>query len=252
MGRINDDGIGTSLHQSLGALQSVGCHAHSSCNAQTAFLVFAGHGLVLGLGYVFIGDETYQMIILVYHWQLLDLVLLQDLGGSGEVGLLMSCHEILAGHHVIDLPVEPTFKAKIPVRNDTNQPIVVVHDGNAADMIVAHHGQRILYRTAQADGYRIVDHSVLCSLHDGHLTRLRFNGHILVNDSDATFTGYGYGHGRFRNGVHRRRYERDVQVNVTRELGFQLYRFRQHLRISGYKQDVVKSQTVHHNFICNK
>ena len=40
--------------------------------------------------------------------------------------------------------------------------------------------------------------------------------------------------------------------DVTRELGLQLYRFRQYLGISGNKKDVIEGQTVHYNFICNK
>ena len=73
-----------------------------------------------------------------------------------------------------------------------------------------------------------------------------------MDDADTTFTGDGDGHLRLCHRIHSSRHKGYVQLDVARETGFQLYCLRQYLRISGNQQDVVESEAVHHNLICNK
>ena len=130
--------------------------------------------------------------------------------------------------------------------------VVIIHHGNTADMILCHHSQGIGHRTSSANGYGIIDHTVLGTFHDSHLTGLRLNRHVLMNHTDSTLTGNGNSHTALGHRIHRGRYKRHVQCDVPRELGFQLYRLGQYFRISGNQEDVIECQTVHHNFICNK
>ena len=129
---------------------------------------------------------------------------------------------------------------------------IVVNNGNTADMILRHDVEGLCDRSTQRDRYRVIDHTVLRTFHDSHLTGLVVNRHILVNNADTTLTSDGDGHLRFCDGVHGRCHEWYVQLDVTRETGFQLYRLRQYFRISRDQQDVVKCKTVHHDFVCNK
>ena len=96
-------------------------------------------------------------------------------------------------------------------------------------MVIVHHVERILHSTTTTDGNGIVDHTVLGTLHNGHLAGLFLDGHILVNDTNTTFTRYGNGHGCLRNGIHCRCDKGNIQFDVTGKLGFQLYLFGQHL-----------------------
>ena len=146
MSRIDDDGISTSIYQCLHALQCVAGDAYASSHTQTTLLVLASHRLILGLGDILIGDEAYEVVVLIHHGQLLNLVLLQNLSSSSQVGLLMGGYEILVGHYLVNLLVKPTFEAQVAVRDNTYQTVVVVDNGNATDMIFCHNVESILHR----------------------------------------------------------------------------------------------------------
>ena len=62
---VNDDGVGTGLNEGFHALHCVGCDAHAGCHTESAFVVFASHGLVFGLGDVFIGNQTHEAAVVV-------------------------------------------------------------------------------------------------------------------------------------------------------------------------------------------
>ena len=72
---IDDDSIYTGLHQSLHALEGVGCDAHAGSHAQATLLVLAGHWLVGCLGYILICYKSEQTVLAIHHGQLLNLVL---------------------------------------------------------------------------------------------------------------------------------------------------------------------------------
>ena len=127
------------------------------------------------------------MITCIHHWQLLDFVLLQYLCSSSQVGLLMSGYKIFACHHLVYLLIQTTFKAQIPVGNDSHEMIVLIHHGNTSDMIFMHHVESILHCTASADGHWIVDHTVLGTFHDSHLACLFLYRHILMDYADTAF-----------------------------------------------------------------
>ena len=231
--RINDDGIGTGIHQRLHAFQRIDSHAHAGSHAQPTFLVLTGHGLVLGLRDVLVCNQSHQVVVLVHHGELLYLVLLQYLSRCSQVCLLVCRHQVLARHHVVNLVVQPTFKTKVTVGHDAHQMVLVVHHGNTADVVLSHHRQRLGHCRTAPDGHRIVDHSVLSTFHDSDFASLRLYRHILVHHADAAFTRNGNRHGRFRHGVHGSRHKRNIQLDVLRETGFQLYRLGQYFRISG-------------------
>ena len=224
VGCVDDDCIGSGLYQCTSTLQRVGSHAHTGGHAQAALIVLAGHRLVLGLGDVLIGDKSHEVVVLVHYRELLYLVLLQYLGCGSQVGLLMRGHEVVLRHNLVYLLVELLLEAQVAVGDDTHQVVLVVNDWYAANVVVAHHVERILHSAAAAYGDGVVDHSVLGTLHYSHLAGLCLDRHILVDNADATLASYRNGHRRLCHGVHCSRNERNVQVYVARELGFQLYR----------------------------
>ena len=233
MSRINDNGIGTCRHQCLQTRHGVSSHAHASSHAQPAFLVFASHGFVLGLGNVLVSDESHQLVVGVHHRQLLYFMFLQDLCSRSQVGPGMRGHQILMGHHLVDGLVQPAFKTQVTVGHDANQMPVVINNRNTSDVIAAHHFQRIPHGLAATDGHRVVNHAVLGTLHDSHLVRLFLNRHVLVYHADASLACDSDGHGRLGDGIHGGRHERSIHLDVTREFGFQPNLLGQNFRISG-------------------
>ena len=160
--------------------------------------------------------------------------------------------EVLGSHHLVNLLVETAFEAQVAIGHDAHQFVIIVHDGDATNVVVGHHGKGILHGAAAANGHRVVDHAVLGTLHDSHLASLGLYRHVLMNHTDTTFAGDGDGHCRLGDRVHGGGYKRHIQCNVSRKARFQLYSLRQYFRISRNKQDVIKSETVHHDFVFYK
>ena len=250
--RIDHDGISTSIYQCLHTVEGIGSDADTCGNTQTTLLILAGHGLVLGLRDVLIGNQTDQMIVLIHNGQFLDLVLLQDLGGSRQVCLLVGGHEVILRHDFLHRTVQTTLEAQVTVRHDTYKVIAVIDNGDTADMILRHDVEGLSHRRSLGNRDRIIDHTVLSTLDDSHLTGLIVDRHILMDHTDTTFTGNGDSHLRLGDGIHRSCHKRDVQLDVPREAGFQLYCLGQYFRIGRDQQDIVKCQAVHYDFVINK
>ena len=213
--RVDDDGINARLHQGLHTLEGIGCHTHSGSHAQTSLGILASHGLVGRLGDVLVGDETDEVVLFIHYGKFLYLVLQENLAGTLQVSLLVRHHQVLLGHHLVYLAAQVRLETEVTVGHDAHQLVVLIDHGNTSDVVFGHEVQGILHCLASHDGDRVVDHTVLGTLHDGHLACLLLDGHILVDYTNATLARYGDGHGCLGNSVHSRRYEGNLQVDVS-------------------------------------
>ena len=146
VGGIDDDGVGTGIHQSLHTVERIGSYTHTSSHTQTALVILTSHRFILGLGNILIGNQTDQTIILVDHGQLLDLVLLQNLGSSDQVGLLMGGHEIILRHDLLNGTIQATLETKVAVGHDTHEVIIIVNHGDTTNMILRHNIEGLRHR----------------------------------------------------------------------------------------------------------
>ena len=229
MSSIDNQSINTSLDQSLCTLQGIDSNAYTSSNTQTSLSILASHWLVLSLSDVLVSNQTYQVVFAIYNRKLLNLVLLQNLSSSNKVGLLMSGNKVLACHNLVNILVQMAFEAKVTIGYDTYQVVFIVNNRNTTDVVIMHHIKSIFHCATSTDSNRIVDHTILGTLYDSYLMSLFLNRHVLVDDTDTTFACDSYRHRSLSNSIHRSCDEWDIQLDVTRELGFQLYLFRQYL-----------------------
>ena len=217
MCRVNDNGIDACIDECLDAFHRVDCHTYAGSNAQTAFGILTSHGFVLGFRDVLISNESDQTTVGVYYGEFLNFVLLQDFTCAGQICRRVGRYEIIARHHFVDRAIEVMLEAQIAVRDNTHELHVIVYDGDTADVIFGHERQGVSDGFSALDGHRIVDHAVLGTLHDGHLTRLLFDRHIFVDHTDTAFTGDRNRHGGFGHSVHGCRHEGNVQLNIARK-----------------------------------
>ena len=206
--RINDNGIRPCIHQSPHALQSVIRHSHSGSNAQTTFAILARHRFILCLGNILIGNQSDELAVGIDYGQLLDFVAQQNVGRTLQVGVV-SGHQPLLGHHLVDTLIHIFLKTKVTIGNNTYQISFIIYHRNTTNLVFSHQSQRISHRRTSLDSYRVINHTVFGTLHNSYLTCLLLNGHILMNNSDTTFTGNGNSHLRFGNRIHGSSYKRD-------------------------------------------
>ena len=131
----------------------------------------------------------------------------------------MRRHKIVFCHHFVNQFIHVALETQVAVGHNAHQSVVIINNWNATDVIIVHHGQCFLDRTASSNRHRVVDHAVFCPLYDGNMAGLVFYGHVFMNDTDATFACNSYGHGRLSDCIHGRSHERYVQNDVTCELG---------------------------------
>ena len=164
----------------------------------------------------------------------------------------MGHHEVLACHHLVNLAALVGLEAQVAVGHDAHQLVVSTHYGDAADVILSHQIQRIAYGLAAHDGDWVIDHTVLGTLYDSHLASLLLDAHVLVDNADTAFTGYGDGHRRLSDGVHSCGDKRNLKFYVARELGTQRNLAGQYCGISWNKQDVIEGDTLHNYLVFNE
>ena len=100
------------------------------------------------------------------------------------------------------------------------QVVFIVDNRNTTDVVIMHHIKSIFYCATSTDSNRIVNHTIFGTLYDSYLMSLFRNRHIFVDDTDTTFTCDSYRHRSLSNSIHRSCDEWDIQLDVTRELGF--------------------------------
>ena len=154
------------------------------------------------------------MVLIVYNGELLNLVLLQNLCSVGKISLLMGSDEIFFRHHLVYEAVHMTLETQVTVGNDTHEMVLAIHNGDTTDMVFCHHPEGITHGLAAADRHRIIDHTILGTLDDSHLARLLIDRHILMYDTDTTFTGDSDSHRRLGDSIHSSCHEGDVKLDV--------------------------------------
>ena len=188
----------------------------------------------------------------IHYREFLNLVLLQDFGGFGQAGHLMCRNQIILGHHLCNRTLNVTLETQVSVSDYTYEMAVGVNDRNTSDVVFRHQGESICHRSVAANGDRVIYHTILGTLHNGDLTSLLFDTHILVYHTDTALTRDSYCHRGFGDGVHCGGHKRYLKLDVPGEACGEFNSAWQHLRISGNKEDIVKCESVHYNLVCKK
>ena len=215
MSRINYDSIRSRIYQSLHTVEGISRNTHSGSYTQTTFRILASHRFVFGFRDILIGNQTNEFTVFIHNRQFLNSMLLQDLRNSFHVRSRICSDNIFFCHHFVDMLAHISNETKVPVSNNSYQIFLIVHYRNTTNSVFCHQCQCISHGRTSLNGYRIINHTIFSTFHNGNLTCLFFDGHILMNNTDTTFTCNGNCHLRFSNRVHSGRYERNFQLNVS-------------------------------------
>ena len=204
-----------------GALIRALAHADRGADTESAELVFACVRMLRGLQNVLDRDQAAQVEIAVDHQHALEAVLVHEPHGFLERRALFHRHQAIArGHDVAHRLIEIGLEAQIAVGDDADHALAF-DDGQSGDLVRTLQMEHFTDRHAGWNRDRVLDHPALEALDLGHLGRLRFGRHVLVEDADAPFLRQRNRQPRFGDGVHRGGHQRKIQFDGASQPGFQ-------------------------------
>ncbi len=146
--RVDDEDVDPGGHERRRSLAPVWPRADGSADAQAPLLVLDGLRVLVGLEDVLDRDEADQTPLGIDDEELLDAVLVEEALGLVDVDARRNGHELLR-HQRAHRLVEVLLEADVARRQDADGPLAL-DDGNAADVVLAHHLERGAERLRRA------------------------------------------------------------------------------------------------------
>jgi hypothetical protein len=239
---VDDEDVCVRVRQRLRTLDRIGTDADGGAHAKSTLLVLRRVRMLDLLLDVLDRDQTLEPPVAVDHGQLLDLVAVKDLFSLGERRADRRSHKIARSHQRGDRLRDVVLEAQVAVGQDADEHIVRVDDRHTADVVSTHQIERVRHKRVGRQRHRLDDHSRLAALDLVHLGDLILDREVAVNDPDAAFARERDRQARLRDGVHRRRDERDLERDAARDPRRGRYVVRQDARLGGNEQYVVECQ----------
>ena len=145
--------------------------------------------------------------------QFLDLVEFEIFLHRDEI--LFRSHD--AGYRSIEI----VLKAHIPAGDYADQTVVIKHR-HARDIVLFNQSDELAHRCGDRNGDRVFDHPAFILFDDSDFTCLFLDRHAFMNDAESPFLRHGDRQTGFRNGIHSRRYQRDIQTDGSGDSGFEI------------------------------
>ena len=217
--RIDDQHIDARVDERARALPGVGADADSGADAQPSLLVLRRLRELDPLLDVLDGDQPLQHSVRVDDRELLDLVAVQDRlrlcerrpDGRGD--------EVARSHQRRHGLRGVRREAEIAVRQDPDERALVVGDRHAGDVVRRHQLERVGDERVSWQRDRLDDHPGLGALHLVDLRHLRVDRQVAMDDAHAPLACQRDREPRLRDGVHRRRDDRDLDRDAASQLG---------------------------------
>jgi hypothetical protein len=190
------------------------------------------------------GDEAAQDAVGVHHRQLLDLVAVEDLLRLRERRPDRRGDEVARGHERRDGLLDVALEAEVAVREDPDEHARGIGDRNAGDLVVRHQLEGLADERVGRQRDRLDDHARLRPLHLVDLGHLGLDREVAVEDADAAEPCEPDREARLRHRVHRRRGDRDRQLDRPRQPRARRHVARQDVRLRRDEQHVVEGESL--------
>ena len=226
----------------LSALEEIASRADGRAHSQTAFVVFGRAGIFQFFLNVFYGDQALQVVLVVDNEQLFYAVLVQNFFGLLERRADRDGDEMLFCHHLADGDVEARLETQVAVGEDADQFAVFLGDGDAGNLVLLHHVERVGNLGVGRHGDRVDDHAAFGALDLVDFIGLLVDGEIAMDDAESALLGERDGHVGFGDRVHGGADDGDVEMDVARDLGLGIDAGGHNLRARGNEENVVESK----------
>src|SRR6266850_756299 len=243
VGGVDHEHVGAGFDQRGDALIGALAHADGCADAELAVRILGGAGMLALLQDVLDRHQALQVELLVHHQHALQTVLVHELHRFRAARPLAHRDELLLRRHdVLHRLVEFGLEAQVAVGDDADDLAAVLQHREAGDLVGALQFHYLPHAHLRRNGHRVAQHARLEPLHFRHLGSLRLLAEVLVDDADAAFLRDGDGEARFGHRIHRRRDERNIQLELATEPAFQGGVTRQDARVGGKEEDIVEGQ----------
>ena len=242
MGGVDDDQVAFRVDQRLAALQPLVAHGRCGGDAQPARRILGRLRIGDGLLDILDGDQAHAVIIIVHHQQLLDPAGMQQAHRLILADAGLDRRQIVLGHQFADRLAGVLGKAGIAMGQDADQLAVRFDDRNAADPVALHQHLRVGQRRGRQDGDGIDDHAAFEALDRADRIGLFLDRQVTVQHADAAQLRHDDRHVGLGHRVHRRRQDRDVQLDRLGHMGGRVRLAGQHIGFGGLQQHVVKGE----------
>ena len=158
------------------------------------------------------------------------------------------CDKVFFCHNRTDFLTGVGNKAQIAVGENADQ-LAVLNNRNTRNLVLAHKFVRVRNGINGRKEKRVHNNAVFGTLYLIDFVNLLFNAHILVDNANAALTSNRNCHFGLRNGIHRRRHNRRVQLYLFCELSFYINHIRRNVALRGYKQNIVECQPLFNKFL---
>src|ERR687888_31947 len=240
---VHDEHVGAGLHQGGDALIGAFAYADRRADAQLPVRVLARVRVLDLFQDVLDGDEALQVVVVVDHEHALEAVPVHERHRLLAARAFAHRDELLLRRHdVLHWLVEILLEAQVAVGDDAHHLAAVLHHRKAGNLVALLQRHHFAHGHVRRDGHRITQHTGLEALHLCHLRGLHGGAQVLVDDADAAFLRYRDGEPCLGDGVHCRRDEWDVELELSRQAAFQRGITRQDARVGGQEEYIVEGQ----------
>ncbi len=221
VGCINNDYVHASSHQLFNTFFSAIAHAHGCTYAQFPVNVFAGPRVFRGFLDVLNSNQAFQRVVCTHHQHALQAVLVHQGFGLLQAVVFGYGDQTLSwGHDVGNRLVQFGFETQVAVRDNANH-LAILDNRQARNFVLLCKSNDLANGEFRLDRDRVAKHARLMAFYFGHLGRLLRCCQVLVNNTDTTFLCHGNGQPGFSHRVHGGRHQRNVQADVSGQLGRQ-------------------------------
>ena len=240
--RVKNENVNTCSDKSACSVKNVSCYTDRSTAEESAVSIFCGIGIFGRFLNIFDRNKTGKLAFFINDRKLFYFTAAKYL-----LSLFMSCafrssNKIFSCHNIVDRHIHSCKETHITVCNDTNKITAVVHDRHTGDPVFVHKFFRFVNFVFGVERERISDNAILTSLNLFNLVSLKFDRHILMNNTDTAFASHSNSHICFSNSIHSRRYNGCVKCDFVSEASRNVYIRRYNVTFRRDKKDIVKSQ----------
>ncbi len=242
VGGIHRKNIHARFIKSVNSFHRIRRRTYRSSGEKSALLILCASGVLNGLFDVFYGNKSLEDIVFVHYGELFYSVFSENLLSLVEGSAYRRGNEILFRHNIGNRLFEVGFETEVAVCKNTYEVTFPVDDRNARDFISRHKSESVRNGIFRVKEERVGDNAVFASFDSVYHKGLFFYGHILMNYAHAAFASHSYRELIFRNGIHSRADERNIELYVRRKLNAEIDFARKDVAFCGDDENVVERQ----------